>query len=179
MAYRIYEYFESDLYGEWYDFASSVSDTEDYLVLYERGCQVDGGWNCTAACLDTNLGPNLTWNTTNSTYTLHNCMVLPYIASLLAVGNLTAQAVNISNHYGIPSDATLVNNPDLGWPVINNCIKSYCDIVGTPGCDASHNTTPNLTLYTNKTTYYDSAPGMSVTLPVVCDSYHHSPKTHR
>jgi len=166
MAYAIEVRSSND---DWYDFDSAVSDANDYLVLYNTGCQMpDGGWNCTAACLDTDLGPYMVWNSTFSTYTLHNCMVFPYIAYLLATGNLTAQAENVSKTYQIPPDANLAYSGKLGWPVINNCIENFCSTKGTPGCDQNPSMRMNYTYYPNEK-YHDQYDNyhVNVTFPSV------------
>ncbi|EMC97936.1 hypothetical protein BAUCODRAFT_146537 [Baudoinia panamericana UAMH 10762] len=106
----------------WYDFDSAVytaGSWYSYLQLFEPGCRVGNGWNCTAACLDTNIGPTLVWNSTswtNSTYTLQNCIVYPVIASLLASNQLNARSVEIAKKYNIQPHANLWRNATAGWP---------------------------------------------------------------
>lgn len=169
MAFQIQD-LPYNWYGEWYDYSTAVQDTTHWLAVYEQGCQVPGGWNCTKACLDPVAGPNMVWNSTNSTYTLHNCMVLPYIATLLARGNLSAEGVQKANKYGIVASATLEDPTADDWPVINNCIQAYCENDGTPGCNPNSQDANTTTFFPNSTMYnrYDgNGPTLEVTFKQV------------
>ena len=135
-------YYNTDVWG-WYDYDSALDDAfylsgdyGAYFMLYSTGCLVgEEQWNCTAACLDPERGPSLLWNATSPMYTLQNCLVLPYIALLLAGGNLTDHAVNLTKKYQIEPSTTLVNTIQDGWPVVNLCIDSYCTANSdSPGC---------------------------------------------
>ena len=70
MAWNILENHGKPAYWPWYDFDSAVSDMVGdsvygtYIQLYEDGCRVDRDWNCTAACLDTQVGVERVWNNT-------------------------------------------------------------------------------------------------------------------
>ncbi len=187
MAYSIVERTDQP-YGPWYDFATAsgvynwgYSDANDgawgYLQLYDSGCKVGNGWNCTAACLDTELGPNLLWNTTNTGYTLQNCIVLPFIAALLAASDLTPTAVKLAQKYQIAPDASLFNSSNasaISWPVINNCINQFCEGNGgsTPGCDTSHAPNQDAMLwytFTPNETYYQDGDGQNYTQNITFD----------
>ncbi|KAK4540991.1 hypothetical protein LTR36_008360 [Oleoguttula mirabilis] len=173
MAFDIQELDDVPYYYPYYDYRSAVSDavSSGYFQLYSLGCQVGGSSNCTAACLDTSIGANLVWNGTYDKYntlTMANCMALPFIASLLAAGNLSEHAVNLTQKYHIPSNANLVTNASAGWPVINNCIDSYCDSQdSTPGCSKSDDDLTQFVFLPNETyydeTYYDSGPSVNIT----------------
>ncbi|KAK0279956.1 hypothetical protein LTR35_001005 [Friedmanniomyces endolithicus] len=187
MAYSIVERTDQP-YGPWYDFATAsgvynwgYSDANDgawgYLQLYDSGCKVGNGWNCTAACLDTELGPDLLWNTTNTGYTLQNCIVLPFIAALLAASELTPTAVKLAQKYQIAPDASLFNSSNasaISWPVINNCINQFCEGNGgsTPGCDTSHAPNQDAMLwytFTPNETYYQDGDGQNYTQNITFD----------
>ncbi|TKA69406.1 hypothetical protein B0A55_07838 [Friedmanniomyces simplex] len=167
-------------YGEWYDFATAsgsegyLGDDDDgaygFLQLYDSGCKVGNGWNCTAACLDTEVGPNMVWNTTGyGMYTMQNCVVFPFIAALLAASNLAPAAVELAQKYQIAPDASLVNNSSAAWPVINNCINQYCEgnSESTPGCGTSPASNQDQVpeyLFTPNYTYWSRGNGENYTV---------------
>ncbi|KAK3114975.1 hypothetical protein LTR53_006154 [Teratosphaeriaceae sp. CCFEE 6253] len=132
-------------YSQWYDidtatggYPSGDIGANGFLQLYDTGCMLGDGWNCTAACLDTTAGPAILWNTSNyGMYTMQNCVVLPVIAALLAANNLTPGSVKLAAKYQIQANAGLVNDSMAGWPVINNCMNEYCDgnSESVPGCN--------------------------------------------
>ena len=105
-------------------------------------------------------------------------MVLPFVASLLATGNLNQHAINLTQKYQIAPDTTLVNNASAGWPVINNCIESYCAAQntsedGTAGCLQKNNKPQSYIFYPNVTWYDnngpdDSALNITFNRPDVC-----------
>jgi hypothetical protein len=134
MSCDIQEVTERPLYP-WYDYNQAVLDSAGYLKLFTAGCQLDSGWNCTTACLDTENGIDMVWSRENSTYTLNNCMV-PFIASLLVTGELSPPAKSLAAKYAIGASDDLWRNRTLGWPVINNCIDSFCAVSNdtTLGC---------------------------------------------
>lgn len=172
MAFDILERNDTS-YSPWYDYNSAVYDgvNSGYLQLYSKGCESSGRLNCTAACLDTQLGADQIWNSTAypyNTLTLANCMALPFIANLLAAGNLTERAINLAQKYQIPSDASLVTSASAGWPVINSCINSYCDSQDSaPGCSNNTDDVQIFTFLPNMSYYerneYDSGSPVNVT----------------
>lgn len=131
------------LHGPWYSFQDALQDAaglaplESELTLYESGCHVDDGWNCTAACLDPALGPALLWDGPEAMYTLQNCMVLPLIAYLLANGSLSQRQASLASKYSIEADLTLWSRE--GWPVINGCMRAACEesSSGAEDCELS------------------------------------------
>lgn len=157
MAFHISErsFWDAD-YPYWYDFDTAVTYDQGYLNLYEPGCQVgENKWNCTAACLDTNVGPNQTWNATNGMFTLHNCVVLPVIASLLASGKIAKTSLNLTTKYNIVPSTNLTSRPNEAWPVIRNCISDYCaaNSETVPGCKSNPNSVTQLVWAPNRTAY--------------------------
>lgn len=116
-------------YGERY-YSGQPNPGSNTFMLWEAGCRTGDSWNCTAACLDTELGPKLIWNTTNSMYTLQNCIVYPFIALALAAGVLGqgSGTADLTEKYHIRAngDAAFWNTTD-GWPVINQCFNAYCN----------------------------------------------------
>lgn len=76
---------QSTQYGPWYSTNNAIKlefrDHEEVFLL-ESGCKIPtGGWNCTSACIDPTLGPQLTWGPRNATTaTVANCLQMPYIA---------------------------------------------------------------------------------------------------
>lgn len=143
--YDIVEYDRSDIHGSsgrWYAFEDAVRDAISYhswpwelrqqdkdhsreLLLYEAGCQTESGWNCTAACLDPSTGPKALWASPIFAYTLHNCMVFPWIVALLASDRLTIGALDVAAKYNIQNITNFeVSN---GWPIITSCTTAYCN----------------------------------------------------
>lgn len=51
------------------------------IVLFDSGCYQGNRWNCTAACLDEEQGPGITWSGQNASYTIQNCLAYPIIAN--------------------------------------------------------------------------------------------------
>ncbi|KAK4963604.1 hypothetical protein LTR10_001233 [Elasticomyces elasticus] len=159
-------------FGDWFDFATATGGSPynvyppyyspyGFLQLYDTGCRTGyTTWNCTAACLDTDVGPSMVWNDSASgMYTLQNCVVLPVIAALLASSSLTPAAVAIAERYEIAPDANLINGVNgTAWPVLSNCFNEYCEAngEGTPGCNSTDN--PDvvpLIFTTNETQFMD------------------------
>ena len=108
-------------------------------------------------------------------------MVLPFVASLLATGNLSKQAIDLTKKYHIAPDTTLVNNASAGWPVINNCIDTYCAAQnsskdGTAGCLHKTERLEQFAFYPNKAFWnehqYDDDGAQNITFnrPNVCTS---------
>ncbi|KAK5693867.1 hypothetical protein LTR17_024953 [Elasticomyces elasticus] len=139
-------------FGPWFDIATATGGSPynaygpyygpyGFLQLYDTGCRTgETTWNCTAACLDTDVGPDMVWNSSAlGMYTLQNCVVLPVIAALLASSSLTSAAVALAQKYEIASDASLING--TAWPVLSNCFDQYCEANGdnTPGCNSTSN----------------------------------------
>lgn len=171
---------ESQDTEKWYDFDSAAGDalgeisgktSYGYLQLFSAGCKVEHGWNCTAACLDTSSGMQRVWNNTydpHNIYTLANCIVLPFITNMLATGKLNKKSINLTHKHDIPSNADLVTNASAGWPVINNCINSFCETAHnttTPGC-AKPGDIAKYVFYPSEDDYealYQIKPGRNVT----------------
>lgn len=108
------------------------------VYLWENGCRTyGGGWNCTTACSNTSLGPNLVWNASHDLgYTYQNCLVYPIIATSAAHNWLDEGSFNLLDKYGFISNATIPLEPpktrpareeyEQAWPVINNCRRDFC-----------------------------------------------------
>ena len=138
MAFDIIE--STDLlYLGWFDYYNAFQVGaglfwQDHLLnLFNRGCLVgENEWNCTKACLDLEAGPKLLWNSEWPMFTLANCISYPYIARMLAAGNLTDEAVDLTEKYKIRSSKEI---PTVeSWPVITNCVDAFCEQSDTPGC---------------------------------------------
>lgn len=95
--------------------------TNHTLILWEEGYK-----NCTAACLDPQIGPEAVWNQEDNGATLHNCMVFPWIMALWSAGRLTSSAVEKAKRFGITNSTNLLANDR--WPIINACTKAYCEL---------------------------------------------------
>jgi hypothetical protein len=121
-----------EAYGGWYSIDQAILDVNrgrsTGLLLQETGCQVpSGGWNCTAACLDVTLGPQLVWGQQDtSTATLANCLQLPYIANLLA-NDAIEDAGDLAAKYNIlpNNDSSLIGTVQ-GYPVVWDCLEAFC-----------------------------------------------------
>lgn len=89
----------------------------------------DGSWDCNAACLDPVKGPRLLWgNKTTASFTLMNCLLLPWIASSLARGTLW-DTYNLTGKYNILSNDTAgFSSTWMGYPVVAGCLEAYCTL---------------------------------------------------
>lgn len=103
------------------------------IVLHPSGCQQGDIWNCTAACLDEEQGPSITWSGPNSPYTIQNCLVYPIIATAAAQGWLEEKPPGLLKKYGIFANLSLpieTTNAEVdyhhAWPVIRNCMQKFC-----------------------------------------------------
>ncbi|KAK5721345.1 hypothetical protein LTR17_014634 [Elasticomyces elasticus] len=103
------------------------------LYLWEAGCRVDGtdNWDCYTFCYDTVTGPTRLWSSENSTRTLQNCMVYPFLVAALEDGLLHEDTAHIVTKYGIRSEPLPVRLDSTAWPVINHCLAAYCKAVGS------------------------------------------------
>ncbi|KAK5681793.1 hypothetical protein LTS10_006326 [Elasticomyces elasticus] len=162
-------------FGEWFDIATATGGSPynaygpyygpyGFLQLYDTGCRTGyTTWNCTAACLDTDVGPSMVWNDSASgMYTLQNCVVLPVIAALLASSSLTPAAVAIAGRYEIAPDASLINGVNgTAWPVLSNCFNEYCEAngEGTPGCNSTDNPDVVPLMFTTNETHFMDGDG--------------------
>lgn len=138
MAFAVYENTEY-VDGGWLDYfkafdiaAGSYYD-DSQLQLFNWGCLVEGGWNCTRACLDDQDGPKLLWNSDYSVYTLSNCLVYPYISQLLATDRLDDKSVELAAQYDIRANSDPIT--EESWPVLTTCLATFCDNTDTPGCE--------------------------------------------
>ncbi|KAF2149511.1 hypothetical protein K461DRAFT_271100 [Myriangium duriaei CBS 260.36] len=129
-----------DAYARWYGLEDAIKDASGnstngagFVTLWDSGCRVDGGWNCTVACLDPVVGPQLTWNSDNASYTLQNCMVLPLLARAAATKTLVEDTAGLLEKYQIPVSSSLGASTD-GWPVINQCTVAFCNQTGGSNC---------------------------------------------
>ncbi|KAM0714825.1 hypothetical protein Q7P37_009289 [Cladosporium fusiforme] len=101
---------------------------EQSATLWSNGCQANGSRNCTKACLDTVEGPAMVWNSTDTLFTLHNCVVYPMISTAAAQGRLSHDDPSILERYGIVVNETLSDHtPGMDdWPVISDCLREMC-----------------------------------------------------
>jgi hypothetical protein len=56
------------------------------LYLWESGCHTNDGWDCRASCMNTSTRPHMVWNSTDSIFTLQNCLVYPILGYSAAQG---------------------------------------------------------------------------------------------
>jgi hypothetical protein len=124
------------------------------VYLWENGCRVDNShWNCTTACSNTQLGPNLVWNASSDPgFTYQNCLVYPIIATNAVHNWLDEGSFRLLEKYGIIPNATIpLETPETrpareeygqAWPVINRCRRDFCRAL-FPG----RKTCPNPPLY--------------------------------
>ena len=144
--------------GSWYGYEDAVRDAissetwpqelkdqhKDHpyqLLLYRHGCITESGLDCATACLDPSTAPKAMWATNYLAYTLHNCMVLPWILALLASDRLTAAAIDVAAKYNISNDTSL--DMASSWPLINSCTVGYCHASDTMQDDLTQQCTIN------------------------------------
>lgn len=103
------------------------------IVLFDSGCYQGNRWNCTAACLDEEQGPGITWSGQNASYTIQNCLAYPIIANAAAQGWLEEKRPGLLKKYGIVPNLSLptkISNAEVdyhyAWPVVRNCMQKFC-----------------------------------------------------
>ena len=102
--------------------------------------------------------PSLLWSHTNATFTLQNCLVFPFIASLLAGGNLTDHAINLTQQFSIQRSDNVITR--FSGPVIDNYIDSYCATTNASGCfqnNVDFKATNHTYIYPNSSMFLDDS----------------------
>ena len=128
----------------WFSFEDAMKRASaGYLQISDAGCLIDDNLdaplrNCSLACLynDGNV-LNPVWGSKWSPFTLQNCLMYPYIAFILATESRDSIPSDfLIEQYGILPDENISID---SWPVINNCLDSFCAIHGedVPGCNAT------------------------------------------
>lgn len=115
--------------------------TNHTLTLWDSGCRsIDGSYNCTAACKDTTVGPQMTWNLRGNMTTLQNCLIYPILSQASENGWLTEEPSGLLGKYKIVvNNASQTNNSQnelqgaSQWPVINNRMQRMCQLVYSEG----------------------------------------------
>ena len=135
---------------ESYSFVDALSDTGVYiardhnpeavgrpahsrntLYLWESGCRTDGGWDCPASC----TSAIKVWNSSDSVFTLQNCLVYPILAYSASQGWLVEEHSGLLEKYGIaPNDNVSFGDTKEHryWPAIRDCRNEMCSDVLFP-----------------------------------------------
>lgn len=110
--------------------------TNNTFTLWESGCHSNNGeHNCTAACYDPNLGPQMVWNSTGNMTTLQNCLIYPILTRASENGWLIEKPPGLLKKYNIVVNSTSPkNSPNYEpqedeWPVINKCMQTMCNLI--------------------------------------------------
>lgn len=122
------------------------------LYLWESGCRTNDGWDCRASCMDTSTRPRMVWNSTNSIFTLQNCLVYPILGYSAARGWLNESSPGLLEKYGIPLNDSVSfedsREHNKFWPAIRDCRGAMCSDVLFPDinrCPADAHTPYNAT----------------------------------
>lgn len=124
-------------------YEASPPPASNTVFLWESGCRANDSWNCTAACMDEEIGPTMLWNSTTAMFTLQNCLINPLVALSAAQGWLLEEPVGLLEKYeiyGARSDLEafnisewVSNNEPLAempWGtsslVVNSCTRAFC-----------------------------------------------------
>lgn len=108
-------------YSDWDTIQNATASGLDWPFLFPTGCGSDN--NCTSFCSNVD-------DVLDSAFSLHNCAMLPLIASWSSQGYLSAGAEANATAFGITKDTyRQVNNtnPALGnaFSTLQNCLSNY------------------------------------------------------
>jgi hypothetical protein len=150
------------------NFTGSPAHKSDKVFLWESGCKIGDTWNCTMACLDPLQGSEMVWNSTDSMFTLQNCLLYPILASAAAQSLLVQDPPGLLEKYGIDTNNTLDTGSALNattyFPVLESCVQEFCvDIAGRtePSCSPWD-------YYQNSTTGPEYAPWIPQNVSQLC-----------
>lgn len=138
---------QSTLPGEIYSYSDAFSDAvgtnlseysgspgvaNNTLFLWESGCRVNGTWNCTLACSESETAYSMVWNSSETMFTLHNCLLYPIIATAAFHGWLVEDPPGLLDKFTISSNVAPIDvaadfsENEAIWSVVNGCLVEMC-----------------------------------------------------